>query len=126
MRIRFNPAKASALTRVSSALLAAWIFILSLAGVSPALHDWLHADTDSGCAHECSTTPEDSHGESHTEGHYCGVIALQGTDAPTTALALPERSDHQRIHFESGSEELRTHAPENRLQARAPPIEIVV
>lgn len=118
------PQDRSTHTRVACALLAAWIFILSLAGVSPALHGWLHADIAPGCAHGCGTVPDDAPAKSHEDGHYCGVIALQGTDAPVIDLTLPERNRYERFHFEPVHERLHAHASQHRLQARAPPIEI--
>lgn len=97
--------------------------MLSLAGVSPALHSWLHADTN--CAHTCGTdTEENPPPQSDATGHYCGVIALQGTVVPAIILELPERSVFERIHFESLSRRLLSHASDLRLQARAPPIEV--
>lgn len=119
--------QASTPVRVACALLAAWIFILSLAGVNPAMHSWLHAEP--GCAHEGMPHNEDAPQEPtddrpHADGHYCGVIALQGGVAPTIVVELPTRTAHQRIHFESHSPRLLSHTNELRLQARAPPIEI--
>lgn len=115
--------QASAPTQVACGLLATWIFILSLAGVSPALHSWLHADTF--CEHVCDTHPEDTApAENDPDGHYCGVIALQGGLAPIITVELPERADYERIHFQSQNQRLRSHVSELRLQARAPPIEI--
>lgn len=122
-----QPSSMSAPSRWLCALLAAWIFILSLAGVSPAMHAWLHADAD--CAHTCDPhtdqeTPASK--DTDTSGHYCGVVALQGAIAPTVALVLPERTDFEQIHFSSRSERLTSQKPQRCLRARAPPIEIIV
>lgn len=115
--------KAKATSRVASTLLAAWIFALSLAGVSPALHDRLHAD--SVCAHACSPSAEDAPLEdSDADGHYCGVIALQSALAIIVKLDLPERSAYQQIHFPWLNEQLFKQISELRLHARAPPVEI--
>lgn len=109
-------------TQVTSALLALWIFVLSLAGVSPALHSWLHAD--SSCAHTCEThtdeAPEDA------EGHYCGVIALQGTLHTLALIDLPERTSFERIDFKPFYQLATQQRVDQPFQARAPPIEILV
>lgn len=107
--------------RVASALLASWIFVLSLAGVSPALHDWMHAD--SGCASACDSPPEE---RDENGGHYCGVIALQSALNTVDSVALPERIAHQRIDLEATFERYATLHIDRCLQARAPPVEIIV
>lgn len=118
--------ESSAPVRVSCALLALWIFILSLAGVSPALHSWLHANT-TGCSQGCVAHTEDTPpAQNDADGHYCGVIALQSALATGIVLALPERSEYERIHFQSLSLQLPSQTSELRHQARAPPIEILV
>jgi len=108
-------------TRVLGGLMAFGILLLSLAGVSPALHDWMHAD--SGCASAC-----DSHSEERdeNEGHYCGVIALQSALNTVATVALPERIAHQRIDLEATFERYTTLHIDRRLRARAPPVEIIV
>jgi hypothetical protein len=111
------------MTPVVGALLAAWIFILSLAGVSPALHSWLHADD--ACAHACGSHAEEAPSEhSDADGHYCAVVALQGAVAPSIAMALPERSAIERSCFLLLNERTRSHTRELAFGARAPPIEI--
>jgi hypothetical protein len=113
--------------RVASILLASWIFVLSLAGVSPALHSWLHAD--SGCAHACEahgdnapSSPSSPSSPADTEGHFCGVIALQGTIATVAAIDLPTRTSFQHSDLESPAQQVAEQQIEQPFQARAPPL----
>lgn len=104
--------------------------MLSLAGVSPALHGWLHAAP--GCADPCS--PEkDGHGESqngHSNGapggHFCGVIALQGAETANTAISLPNLGGVAYSLFRDNGHSLASQAAFDSTQARAPPFRILV
>lgn len=108
--------------QVASALLAGWLLILSFAGVSPALHDWLHQASE--CAHECNTHPEEEPAES--TDHYCGVIALQGAVAEFGVIALPERASFVKVTVGFWSKRIYAKTIAQTFQARAPPVEIIV
>ncbi|MFT4901853.1 MAG: hypothetical protein ACI81V_001131 [Lentimonas sp.] len=73
--------KSKACLAAVSLFLTAWIFLLTLAAVSPGLHAWLHGASAEEAI--CSGS-----GHVHTEGqnssdagvhaaHFCGVMALQ-------------------------------------------------
>ncbi len=102
-------------------LLAAWIFVLTLAGVSPALHDWLHADNS--CASHCEH-PEEENSEENPE-HFCGVLTLQSGAVATPALEIPERLSFQRVPLAVGDEVIASIKAAHTYQARAPPVEII-
>jgi hypothetical protein len=119
--------------RVGCALLALWIFLLSLAGVSPSLHAWLHADTGSGCAGHChhpsgASSDADGAGTAPADqgGHFCGVIALQGAITANIHIALPERCGYQQTHLNTCGEQLIAEKTARCQQTRAPPIKIYV
>jgi hypothetical protein len=122
MFLRPQKTKLTRPLRVTSALLAVWILVLSLAGVSPALHGWLHAD--SGCAHECGGSHDEE--PANADGHYCGVVALQGALATVVPAALPELSNFERLEYELRCERFAAEPIDRHLQARAPPFEILV
>jgi len=107
-----------------TAALAIWIFVLSLAGVSPALHSWLHADASRES--HCHSEHEDSSSSSSSDGHYCGVIALQSAMTAVETAVLPERTEYQRIDFQAASIRWLSPYIDQRPRARAPPVEIVV
>ena len=110
--------------RVGAGFLAGWVLLLSLAGVSPSLHAWLHAEP--GCAHACAEHAGDGPPEAGEDGHYCGVIALQHAACALDTVVPPGRAAYQRLHFEAPVERPHASTSELRLQARAPPIEIPV
>jgi hypothetical protein len=89
--------------------------------VSPALHAWLHADTS--CAHECE--PHGNNGDKspeNTEGHYCGVIALQGTLNTVAIIDLPVRAAFQHLDFVALVQEVAEQEQQQPFRARAPPL----
>lgn len=52
-------------------LLAAWVFLLGAAQVSPALHSWMHETCDHGCGeHEPVSSPE----------HHCAVVFFSANE----------------------------------------------
>lgn len=107
--------------RLVAALLAAWIFVLTLAGVSPALHEWLHADE--GCASHCEH-PEEENSEESPE-HFCGVLILQSGAIATPALEVPEFISCQRALLTIGDEVIASEKVAQTHQARAPPVEVI-
>ncbi|MDQ8194446.1 hypothetical protein QEH59_08410 [Coraliomargarita sp. SDUM461004] len=118
-----EPAPHSAPLRVLIAMLTVWIFVLSLAGVSPALHSWLHAKNDCKSHDAAHSEQQDN---SDNSAHYCAVIAIQGAMATVDSAVLPERATYARIDFEAVRE--RSTPPQTQLlsSARAPPFEIIV
>lgn len=114
------------LLRVAAALLAAWIFVLSLAGVSPALHKSLHAQPD--CASQCAGQ-KGSHSDTETpppdgEGHYCAIAILQSAQFASGTLSLPEAPHRFGSYVADIETSFEPHRYETPLQARAPPFEI--
>jgi hypothetical protein len=118
MHPRVQQSRISTPTRVLSGFLAAWVFVLSLAGVSPQLHDWLHQD--SGCAHSCESHSDENTNEAAP--HYCGVVALQGALLDALHLSAPERASHQRAEWYCLSEDSLGSLTDRTHQARAPPL----
>ena len=107
--------------RLVAATLAAWIFVLTLAGVSPALHEWLHADE--GCASHCEHSDEEN-SEEEVE-HFCGVLMLQNGAIATPALDLPERISYEALPLAIGDEIIASKKVAQAHQARAPPVEVI-
>jgi hypothetical protein len=107
--------------RLVAALLAAWVFVLTLAGVSPALHKWLHADNN--CASHCEH-PEGEKSEGNPE-HFCGVLTLQSGAVATPALEVPECLSFRRAPLAVGDEVIASKKAGYTHQARAPPVEII-
>lgn len=107
--------------QIASVLLAAWVFVLTLAGVSPALHEWLHAD--SGCAGQCEHSEENSSEESPE--HFCGVLTLQSGAISTHALEVPKRLTHQSVSLAIVDEIIASTQVEQTQHARAPPFEVI-
>lgn len=104
--------------KLASALLAVWLFLLALAGVSPVLHSWLHVDAS--CASGCG-----SHGDEapiEAEGHYCAVIALQATLDTVATIDLPARAAFLQLNFEVLVQKVSEHESLLPFQARAPPL----
>lgn len=109
--------------RLVAATLAAWIFVLTLAGVSPALHDWLHAD--GGCASHCEHSDSDEENSEEEAEHFCGVLMLQNGEIATPALDFPERISHEAVPLAIGDEVIVSAQVEQTQQARAPPVEVI-
>jgi hypothetical protein len=108
--------------------LAVWIFVLSLAGVSPELHASLHAHSD--CAGQCPTSDAPNTGTEnhppapHDEEHFCGVVALQSAESSTGITYLPEHALIFRSYLAGIQANFKLHSYQTPLQARAPPFEI--
>ena len=107
--------------RLVAASLAAWIFVLTLAGVSPALHEWLHADE--GCVSHCEH-PEEENSEESPE-HFCGVLTLQSGAIATPALEIPERLTYLSVSLAIVDEIIASTQVEQTQHARAPPVEVI-
>ncbi len=126
MQKRRPKTQLSPLLRVAAALLAVWIFVLSLAGVSPALHKWLHAQAD--CASQCADK-QSSHSDTETpapdsEGHYCAIAILQSAQFASGSVSLPEAPHRFGSYVSEIETSFRPHRYHSPLQARAPPFEI--
>jgi len=107
--------------RLFASLLAAWIFVLTLAGVSPEIHEWLHADE--GCASHCEHPEENETDEN--SGHYCGVLILQSGATITPTLDLPERLSLFIAIVPLGDEAFASSKVELAEHARAPPVKVI-
>lgn len=112
--------------RIFSLFLASWIFVLSLAGVSPALHDWTH-----GSSGHASSTCHTEHSNNDTQNsahdaHICAVTLLHSSVQiwiPEALLPNPQIAKYDySIHPESNPiiQSRGTH------RSRAPPIEQIV
>lgn len=116
------------LLRVAAVFLAAWIFVLSLAGVSPALHQSLHAQPD--CASQCSSqqSPHSDDGDRTPtpdgEGHYCAIAILQSAQFASGSVSLPESPHRFGSYVTDIETSFEPHRYQTPLQARAPPFEI--
>lgn len=128
MQQRQRKTQLSPLLRVVAALLAVWIFVLSLAAVSPTLHAWLHAQPD--CAAHCADkksphgNAEDPTPASGGEGHYCAIAILQSAQIASGILSLPEAPHHFGSYVSEIETSFQPHRYHSPLQARAPPFEI--
>ena len=106
-------------TRCISGGLAVLIWLLSLASVSPALHQWLHAE-EAACEHSCHAHHE-ADPDPNEAGHVCAVTILdQGaTAAVPVALPLPTKVALQSLAIEA--ERIWCGQAPLRRCARAPP-----
>ena len=111
--------------RAFSILLAAWVFLATLASVSPAIHDWLHGGEEHTCsAHHGHCDGHSHHGEEleFAESHVCGVTLLASAiHTPETTsffafVGVLEVLDDAEIEFTIPASD------RGNVQSRAPPI----
>lgn len=76
-------------------------FLTYLAGTSPGLHAWLHAEEEAGCGtagcagHHAPTAPDSESEDSELpdDAHFCGLIVFAAgflADAPSPSPGEPE------------------------------------
>lgn len=115
----------TAVQRYLSATLAMLVLLLSMASVSPALHDWLAAK-GAQCASNCSDAHDSSNAPESDAAHVCAVELFGlGADAPSVLVtAAIHLIEVERLSLQStliwSQESLRSSS------ARAPPIESVI
>jgi hypothetical protein len=112
--------------RYLSAFLAFWVFVLSLAGVNPALHEALHTKAGvSSCENQgapCDSQPT----ENTEENHFCAVTLLQGSVGLWIAPQIAHVSEISIADLRIDAQQTYTHASEQTHRSRAPPIEKLV
>lgn len=103
--------------------MAVLVLLLSLATVSPALHEVLHGNED--CEHHCESHQEDSP-DSGENAHICAVTILDtGATAPVI-IQLPTRIDTVLTSVSISAESIWSGQAPLRQSARAPPTVNVV
>lgn len=116
--------------RMIAASLAMLVLLLSLASVSPELHDRLHAHSEDAHAehhHHCSGHPEQPTEDSeHTDGHFCGVTLLDSGVVFTAPPRLPQPADLQVLCQLAEYQKVWLHKVHSAQSARGPPTLIVV
>jgi len=110
----------NALHRLLAAGAAALVLALGLMSVSPALHEWVHAET---CEHSCDSTSEQTDHQPLSSEHDCAVVwfanGLTVALDPITPDRAPEAQRAEQFH---GFEQLLLSRVSNRLPpGRAPP-----
>lgn len=111
-------------TRYLSGGLAVLTLLLSLASVSPALHDWLHVkDT---CQNHCESSNHDEPISDQAEPHICAVTLLSMGATTSILPVLPIRSDLIFANLSIDTKTLWCGQAPLRLSTRAPPTETVV
>ena len=113
-----------------AASLAMLVLLLSLASVSPELHDRLHAHSEGAHAehhHHCSDHPEEpNHDTEHTDGHFCGVTLLDTGVVFVAPPRLPQPADLQLSSLSTGPQKVWIRKDYSAQSARGPPTLIVV
>jgi len=107
-----------------SGVLAFWILLLSLAGMSPSLHDYMHGHCE---AHTSSTgADETSHQTTDGSNHFCGVTLLNIGVLLSVLFATPQVISQLcgwRLCLDLTSD---AKCASFSYQARAPPFESIV
>lgn len=106
--------------------LAVLVLLLTLASVSPAIHQWLHVDDL--CEQHCETSHGDGDESVPSEGefHICAVTFLSMGATSPIAIELPARTDVILANVSMAGEAIWSGQAPLRVCARAPPIESVV
>lgn len=104
--------------------LAVLTLLLSLASVSPAIHEWLHVADH--CESHCGNSSSDESSSNDREPHICGVTLLNLGATSPIAIVLPMRADLISADLSIDVETLWCGQAPLQLSARAPPIETVV
>lgn len=105
----------SGISQLARGFLSVWMFVLSLATVSPDVHDWMHGHAD------CNALQCHSVGVSEGEQHVCGVTMLDtGAHSPSAAIHLLFQSTLEYLPSESVLD-LEGKEPNSYTHSRAPP-----
>ncbi len=127
-----------------AASLAMLVVLLSLASVSPQLHDLLHAHSehahvehehaehthhhtdDHAHQHDTDHSDETTHHSEQSDSHFCGVTLLNSGVVFTALAQLPQQGDLQFVSLAIGCEKVWFHQIISSQSARGPPTIIVV
>jgi hypothetical protein len=105
-------------------LLSAWMLLLSMATVSPDLHNWLHhqdANTCEGHCHADHSNENDTEGSNHQD-HVCAVtLFASGVDCDVP-VTLPDTTFLTVGNIEDEEPQLPYVFHRLFLHARAPPV----
>ena len=108
-----------------AALLSAWVLLLSLATVSPDLHNWLHHHEEDTCEGHC----HDEHSGAETEDplhpdHICAVTLFAGGVDCEVGATLPNATFLPIGKIDVPDLETPLVVRRSVLHARAPPVAI--
>ena len=106
-------------------LLSAWVLLLSLATVSPELHNWFHLHEENNCAGHCHSDHSNADAEDPSDpDHVCAVTLFAGGVDCDVPVSLPSATFLPSGDIDDPVVETPIVVHRSLLRARAPPVAV--